>query len=280
MSKIWITTDSTADLTDKLFQDYEIEFVSSGITIGDKFYTDRVDITPDDIYHAVEKLNIFPKTSAGLEEDYRNMFERKTQDGNTVIHISLSRELSAAHDNAKRAAQGMERVYVVDTKTISGAVGLCALIAGDMVKEGKSAEEIVKTLQEDIIPRVHCKFIVDNLKYLHKGGRVSGLKLLGANLLGIRISIKTENGKMLPDKKFRGKLAIATKEFTNSVFETEPDKNICIIVKTDVEKEIITEVEKAVKAQGFNRVYVTSAGCGIVPHGGRGAIGIIFIKAN
>jgi len=280
MSKVWITTDSTADLSDELFKEYEIEFVSMGITIGDKFYTDRVDVTPDDIFHAVEKLNVFPKTSAGLEEDYRAMFERKTKNGDSVIHIALSAELSASHNNAKRAAEGIDRAYVVDSRVLSSGVGLAAIIAGDMAKKGMKAEEIVKTLNEDIVPRLVVRFVVDNLKYLHKGGRVSGLKLLGANLLSIRISLKLENGKMLPDKKFRGKMPMAIKEFTRDMLETyaaDADKEIAFVTLSDVPKEDVAEMEKSVKAAGFKRVYVTNAGCGITPHCGRGTIGIILL---
>jgi len=281
MSKVWITADSTCDLNEELFKEYQVEFVSMGITIGDKFYTDRVDVTPEDIYHAVEKLNLFPKTSAGLEEDYRNLFIKKTQNGDSVIHFSLSRDLSASHDNAKRAAEGMERVYVIDTRTLSSGVGLCAVIAGDMAKAGKTAEQIVEAMQ-DILPRLNVRFVVESLKYLHKGGRVSGLKLLGANMLGIRISLKLEDGKMIPDKKFRGKMPMAIKEFTKYCAESfaDADKEIAFITLSDVPEADIAEMEKTVKAAGFKRVYRTLAGCGIVPHCGRGAIGIIFLNGK
>jgi len=89
MSKIWLTSDSTADLPDELYKEYDIEFVSSGITIGDNFYLDRVDITPEDIFHAVERLNIYPKTSAGLEEDFRKIFTTKAKGNDHVLHLSL-----------------------------------------------------------------------------------------------------------------------------------------------------------------------------------------------
>jgi DegV family protein with EDD domain len=279
MSKITLSADFTADLSDALYKKNEIVTTHMGITIGDNIYSDK-DLTPADIYKAVEISKIVPKTSAVHEDDYRRLFEKATENGGSIIHIGISDKLSASFGNARRAAQGLERVYLIDSKQLSGGTGFIALKAREYINTGKSVQEVVAML-EDLVKTIDLTFILSDLWYLYKGGRASGLKLLGANLLKIRISlIMDDKGFLVPDKKFVGNFAKAVKDYTAYRMEAAKNakKDLALVIHTDIPKEIAKQVVEDVKAAGFEAVVELTAGTTITTHCGRNTIGIGFAR--
>ena len=278
-NKITITADSMADIH-QYWEKCNIVPVYLGVTIRGEAFPDN-NIDPQRIYDAVEKHGDVPKTSAGMEIDYKETFTKHTADGGSVIHFACSSNLSVSHDNAKRAAKGIDRVFIINTKQVSVGVGFLVLKAAEMRDKGMSADEIYNEIKM-MIPRLSLQFIVHDLKYLHRGGRVGGLKLLGANLLKIRPTILIdEDGKMAPDKKFKGRYDLAVKEFTK--FRLEHASNACLefvsvmTTKFDDEKTVETVIAD-LKEFGFKRVERFIAGASITIHGGRNALGICFLN--
>ena len=279
MSKITISVDKCGDLPQEVAEKLGIKQIYFGVAVGGELYSDK-DFKAEDVYKAVEVDNILPKTNAGLEVDYRELFEEATKDGGSIIHVSISDKLSASHSNAKRAAEGMERVYLINSKSLSGGIGLLAMKAHEFMTQGLPAPEIVKKVKA-IRDNVDGGFIVNDLKYLHRGGRVSGLKLLGANLLKIRPSLILEpDGRMVPGKKFKGDFAKACQEYTKYRIEKNPnaDKSFVFILNTDIDKKISDQMIADLKAAGFKEVMHAVAGATITTHCGRNTIGFFIMN--
>jgi fatty acid-binding protein DegV len=89
-------------------------------------------------------------------------------------------------------------IRVVDTETVSCNLGSMVLVADDMAKTGKSADEIVAKLR-DMIPRGRIYFLVDSLEYLAKGGRIGRAKKLLAELLEIKPILQVRDGQVEAD---------------------------------------------------------------------------------
>ena len=279
MSKITLSVDSTADLGDELYKKYDLRVINLGVVIGETVYVDS-EITAQDIYKAMEVDNLVPRTNAALEVDYRELFEEATKDGGSIIHFNLSSQLSASHANAKRAAQGLPRVYIVDTKTMSVGTGFAAIKARELVNAGRSADEIVLAITE-ILSKMDTSLIINDLKYLHKGGRVTGIKLLGANLLKIRPSLQVEpSGKLVPGKKFKGKFSQAVKEWVQYKIESNPNANkeMLVMAHSDMEAEVVQSVYDEFKAAGFKEVLCVPLGTTVTTHCGRNTIGAVIIN--
>ncbi|MCL2847073.1 MAG: DegV family protein [Firmicutes bacterium] len=278
MGKITISVDNTADLGEELYKKYNLEVIYFGVVIGEELYRDT-EVKPEDIYKAVEKDGLLPKTNAALEIDYRELFERATADGGHIIHFSISDKLSASHANAKRAARDMERVHVIDSKSVSAGTGLLAIKASEMVREGKSVDEILAAIHS-LVDKLDAGFIIKDLNYLYRGGRASGLKLLGANLLKIRPSLIVNDGKVIPDKKFKGAFENAVKDWVKMrVAQTETaDKGLAIIVHSDIPEQTALEVVYAFKSAGFREVLRLVTGTTLTTHCGRNMIGALFIR--
>ena len=278
MQKITFSTDSTADMGEELYKKYGFEVTRCGIIIGENTYTDGLDITQDDIYNAVENLKIMPSTAAINEADYVRVFKKSDESGTQHIHMALSDEFSASYANAVRAAKDFPNVHIFNTRTFTTGMALLCIMARELADEGKSVDEILKVL-ENTKHKVHPSFVLEGLKYLHRGGRCSGLKMIGANILGFHPQIiQSPEGKMVQGKIFRGKFPIVVQKYTDYTLETYPNacKDLVFITHSDVPKEIIDKVESDLKNAGFKKIYRTMTGCTVTAHCGRGTLGIIL----
>lgn len=280
--KIIITSDSTTDLSAELKERYNISTLPLGVTLGDKTFLDGVDITPDDIYAHHEKTGELPKTSAANLGDCIDFFKPFADANKTVIHFTISSEMSSTFNNARMAAQEFDNIYVIDSKNLSTGGGLLVIAAAEMAAKGLPAEEIVSKIEE-LIACVDASFIIDNLDYLHKGGRCSALAVLGANLLKLKPCIEVKNGSMGVGKKYRGKFSDVLKTYVEERIGDANDIDLdrVFVTHAGCDMDIVNAVVEQVKAAApFKEVFLTRAGCTISSHCGANTLGVLFIRKN
>ena len=280
MSNIRITCDSTCDLTASLYETYRAQPVPLGVSLGDDFRRDGVDIKPQDIYAFAAATGSLPKTSAISVGEYEELFRSLTAQGDPVIHINLSSELSASHQNACLAAQMVGNVYVVDSRNLSSGSGHLVLLARELADEGKSPEEIVATLEE-ARAKLDVSFVLQTLEYLHMGGRCSGVAAFGANLMKLRPEIEVIGGKMQVGHKYRGTMEKTILAYIRGRLEgrTDIDCHRIFITHSGVPQDIEDKAVALVKElQPFREVIVTSAGCTISSHCGPNCLGVLFLR--
>ncbi len=278
--KIVITSDSTTDLSPELYERYNIKIIPMGITLGDKSYSDGVDIDADFIYDYHKKTGELPKTSAINIGECSDFFSKFVQEECAVIHFTISSEMSTTYRNALLAAEEFDDVYVVDTKNLSTGGGLLVIAAAEMASSGMSASDIVDKIN-DMVPCVDASFVIDSLEYLHKGGRCSAIAALGANLLKLKPCIQVKNGKMGVTKKYRGRFADVLEEYTRD--RIGDAGGICLdrvfVTHAGCDPEIIENVTALVKELApFKEVFVTRAGCTVSSHCGRNTLGVLFTR--
>lgn len=117
MAKVKITCDSTCDLTRELYQKNQVSVLSMGVSLGDDFRLDGVNVQAEELYDYVDKTGSLPKTCAISLGDYQEEFSKWVKEGYEVVHISLSDKLSTSHQSACIAAEEVGNVYVVDSKS-------------------------------------------------------------------------------------------------------------------------------------------------------------------
>ena len=281
-SDIVITSDSTTDLSEELRERYNVAVMPLKITLGGKLYTDGVDITPDDIYAHHNKTGELPKTTATNVNDCLEFFKEYTDSGKTVIHFTISSDMSSTYSNACLAAEELGNVHVIDTKNLSTGGGLLVISAAEMLNEGLSAEEIVEKTRA-LVPCVDASFVIDSLEYLYKGGRCSALAMFGANLLKLKPCIQVKNGKMDVAKKYRGKYSEVLKQY---VAEQIGDGSDIILDRVFVthagcDPQLVDEIVALVKKLApFKEVFLTRAGCTVSSHCGANTLGVLFIRKS
>ena len=277
-----ITSDSTTDLSRELRERYNVSVMPLKITLGDKIYTDGVDITPDDIYAHHDKTGELPKTSATNVGDCLEFFKPFTDAGKTVIHFTISSEMSSTYNNACLAAEELGNVYVIDTKNLSTGGGLLVVAAAEMLNSGLSAKETVEKTRA-LAPCVDASFVIDSLEYLYKGGRCSALAMFGANLLKLKPCIQVKDGKMDVAKKYRGKFSEVLKQYVKDKISDYSNIELdrVFITHAGCDPELVNEIVELVRKEGpFKEVFMTRAGCTVSSHCGANTLGVLFIRKS
>lgn len=282
MANIQVTCDSTSDLTRQLYQQYHIDMLPLGVSMGDDFRRDCVDVSAQELYDYAQKSNQLPKTSAVSIGDYLDCFQKYVDQGAQVIHVSLSGEISSSYQNACIAAQTVGNVFVVDSRSLSTGSGQLAMLAVELANADYTAGEIAEALEE-MKNRIDVSFVLETLEYLHKGGRCSGLAAFGANVLKIHPEIMVKDGTMHVGKKFRGDMEKSILAYVRSHLEgqknIQPDR--LFVTHSGVPGEIVSKViALAGELQPFEQIIETRAGSTISSHCGPGCLGLAFLRRD
>lgn len=271
MSRTIISTDSPADVPQTLCARYGIHVIGLHVTLGDRSFTDGVDVAPDDLYAYYKKTGALPKTSAVSIAEYRDFFAALTAGGCEVVHVAFSSKLSATYQNACLAAEEVGRVHVVDSKSLTTGMALLCICAAELAEAGADAQTVVRAL-EARREKVVTTFLLDKLEFLRKGGRCSALTALGANVLGIKPQIVMRDGALTVGKKYRGRLEGCQMQYVRDLlaeYAGRMDLSRCFLSHTaGVSDEQLGALRREAEAAGFREVFVTTVGCTITTHCG------------
>lgn len=280
MNKIKITCDSTCDLTKELYEQYGIDVLPLGITLGDDCFRDGTDVQAQDVFSFVAKTGTLPKTSAVSVGEYTDVFKKYADEGYSVIHINISGEFSVCHRNACLAAEEFENIYPIDSRNLSSGSGHLAIEAAKMAKAGMCAPDIVKAINEKK-EKLDVSFVLQTLDYLRKGGRCSGVVALGANLLHLRPEIEVVEGKMQVGKKYRGTIQKSIEDYIRGRLEGREDIALdrIFVTHSHVPPQVARDAIALVKElHPFTEVIETIAGCTISSHCGPACLGVLFFR--
>ena len=277
--KIRITSDSTCDLN-HLIAERNIGVLPLQVNLGSDAFRDGVDITPEKIFAFVAETGTLPKTAAPSIGEYEDFFAKELEGYDALIHINISSKSSGSYNFAKNAGESFNgKVYVVDSKSLSTGQGLLVLKACDLRDEGKTPEEIVAALEE-LREHINTSFVPDNLDYLHKGGRVSGMVKTVAGMFKIHPQILMDDGQLVPGKKYKGKMSVLIKQYIDDLKELYPnyDKSRCFVTHSSADRDLVEAAMAKVKESfEFDEIVEMVAGSIITSHCGKGTLGVLFV---
>ncbi|MEG2000724.1 MAG: DegV family protein, partial [Evtepia sp.] len=265
---IAFTTDSSCDLSDDLLQHFRIQKFPLTIIQGGEPYLDGHEITPEDIYRHVAEGGVLPTTSAVNLVDYQSRFAALSKTHDAVIHVSIGASFSSCHFNARLAAAEFSNVFVIDSKNLSGGQAQVLLEGCLLAESGLPATKIAAHLVT-FADRVAFSFALDQVAYLHKGGRCSGIAALSANLLHLRPAIDLKNGKLSVGKKYRGAFEKALHSYIRDQLSdrTDIDPKRILFVHTGCSDELVALVRQDILTYSGYEPYATfTAGCTIASH--------------
>jgi len=279
--KIKITADSTCDLSPELVEKYNVGIIPLYIVKGDRSYKDGIEITPQEIFAYVDSGKGVCNTAAVNIIDYESIFVKYLEEYDAVIHIDISSDMSSCYQNACIAAQPLHNVYVVDSRNLSTGIGHLVIDAANMAEAGMAPADI-KAALDKLTAKVESSFVIDTLKYLHKGGRCSSIAALGANLLKLRPCIEVVDGKMIVGKKYRGSMEKELLHYVEDRLGGRTDidtRRIFITFVHPISDELLEAIKEKIKGcQKFDEVLTTIAGCTISNHCGGSTLGILFYR--
>lgn len=280
MGKIVIYSDSTCDLNKELIEKNDIQIMPLYVNFDEQMYKDGIDINPEQLYKKVDETGKLPKTSAASVGDFIELFNNEINKGNEVIMFTISSKFSSTYQNALIAKDNVDssKVEVIDSYNLSTSIGLEILKACKFRDEGKNIHQIKEEI-EKIIPKVKCKFAIESLEYLHKGGRCSGASRLFGTLLQLKPVIAVVDGAMQVDEKTRGKRKALEYMLTDIIENKDNvDLDYIMVTHTYADEEAKELQSRLKEVFTTSNVVINNAGCVVSSHCGKGTIGILYIS--
>ena len=275
-----IMCDSVCDLPKDIIDKLGVHVIPLGVSMGDSIFKDGVDVSSADIFKFYEESNELPKTSAFSIGEVEDLYRQYTNDGKSVVHISLGSKLSSCYQNACIASEDIGEVFIVDSNQITTGIAQLIIEACKLRDEGYCARMIVHRLNE-FKDKVATSCVIESLEYLCSGGRCSSVANFGANALRIRPSIEMRSGELKVGKRYRGKMESVYKKYIDDIINTnEIDTSYPVfITSAGIDSTEVQNVEEFIRANVPDcDIITTSAGCTVSTHCGPGTLGVVYIR--
>lgn len=282
MGNIKIIGDSTCDLPPAWREKLDVGFMGLPVNLGDEPKKDMIDVFPEDLYEYTKRTGKLCSTSAPNSLDYVEFWNeiRKKEPDCDIIHFHISSKMTSTDAMCEQATQEFERVWSVDSQSVSVGVAILIMRACKMRDEGCTAEEIFEEMNR-IKHRIRVGFVVETVEYLVKGGRCTKLQGLGANLLHIRPAIDLVDGELVGGKRYRGSRQRASLSLAQDLLSGDDvDPEVIFIANTSGDEEANKWMTDEVKRlqPDVKEVIVSVPCCSVSVHCGPGTIGIAYLR--
>lgn len=284
---IKIISDSACDLKKAYTEQNNIGIVPFNIIINeDTSLKDKIDIQSEELLEMMKNdSQFFAKTSQPSPDDYKIEFEKAAKQGCDIICFTITSELSGSYQSAEIAKKIIQEEYDVDIRivdSLSASLGQGILIkkAVEMVQQNKSLDEI-----EDYVNKIKLTgkifLLVDTLKYLEKGGRISKSKRLIGSALSLKPILKLENGKLnIVDKVIGKKRAIKNMMRLVNSEKNNSDKSHEFFVTHADSKQEASEIYDELKTENNLPFDIEVLSPVLVCHSGNGSIAVGIVNTE
>lgn len=277
MRKIKLVTDSTCDLPKEVLEKYNIKSIPLLINFGEKSYLDGVEINQDELFEKIESEKVFPTTAQITPNRFLEVFNAAKKDDEILIVVLISSAMSGTYQSACLAKEmcEYEDIYIVDSQSTCSGLGVLVLRTANLIKEGKTPQEIVEDLEEEKY-KVNSSLSFDSLDNLIKGGRISKTVGVVTGILGIKLILEIKDGLMAVKDKVRGNKK-AVKRIIEDINKYGCRKDLpVILVNVDME-DIAGPLREYLKENNIDFIE-TTVGCTVAIHSGKKASGLFFIS--
>jgi DegV family protein with EDD domain len=273
-----IITDTTACLPPEMAEKYQIPVIPQVIIFGEDSYYEGLDIDIKTFMQRMKASKELPKTAAPPPELFVKEFKRLVPEGEAILCIHPSSEVSGTVRSAQVAAMDFPQatIHVIDTRTISSPLGTMVELALQYAQEGCEADEIVARLKS-LSDRCRVYFLVSTLEYLARGGRIGGASALLGSVLQIKPILALKDGRVEQHERART-YKRALQRLKALALEQAPTNgegylSIMHAGVPDEAQKLAQELGAALKQPD---VPVRDMPPAIVTHGGPGILGIAF----
>jgi DegV family protein with EDD domain len=268
-----VVTDSTADLPAEWRERYDVEVVPLKVLFGEETFRDGVDINNEEFFRRLATSSKLPTTSAPSPGEFAELYSRLAQDHDGCISIHIGAQLSATAEAARVGAQSVEgfKVEVIDSETVTMPMAfLCRAAA-----ECATLEEATAAVRQRI-PNCRVLALLDTLRYIEMGGRVSRAQAMIGTMLDLKPLLLVVDREIKPVDRVRTRSRAIPRmvEF----FEKDlPVEHVGVVhaQAPDEAERIAADLRR--RLPGLE-VPVGQIGCVLGTHTGPKALGLVYIK--
>ena len=203
MGNVAIVTDSNSGISQAEGKELGIYVIPMPFLVNGKLYFEDVDMNKEQFYHFLES-DADLSTSQPSPGDVMDLWDKLLKEYDEIVHIPMSSGLSASCSTAMGLAQDYDgKVQVVDNQRISVTMQQSVMDAKHLATAGKSAAQIKEILEKEALES-SIYLMVDTLKYLKKGGRITPAAALLGSALNLKPLLQIQGDKLDAYKKVRG----------------------------------------------------------------------------
>ncbi len=278
-----IITDGTSDLSAQRAEELGVHVMPMRVFFGQESFVDGVDITREEFFARLTSSDELPTTSQLNPDDFLEVFQKYVDQGDEIVGIFLSTELSGTCQSACIARDMVEggEIHIVDSRTVTFALALLVEEAARMRDAGLSAAEIAREV-EKLAQRTHLLAIVDTLTYLKKGGRISAATAAVGGLLGIKPIVGVDSRGTVEALGKARSIPAGLEWIARHIRQVpaDPARPVAYGHSNSPERvPVCVEALKEVLPQSQTPV-MGSIGAVIGTHVGPGAVGVAYIAAE
>ena len=276
MGSVRIVTDSSCDLPPALAAEHGIDVVPLTVRFGDEEFVDRVELTAEEFWARCVSTGVVPQTAAPSPAAFEAAFRRAKDDGCAgVVCVTLSGDLSSTLSSAETAARqvaGEVPVRVVDSRSVTMALGSMCVSAARAAALGKAMDDVVAVV-DDMVGRTRVYATLDTLENLRKGGRIGGAAALLGSMLSIKPVIAVVDGRVEKESRQRTR-AKSLRYLADKVREAGSVENLAVVHGEAPDVDFLVDLLS--HERPGHDVVVAHIGAVIGAHAGPRAVGVTF----
>jgi DegV family protein with EDD domain len=276
-----VVTDSTADLPRELVEELGLRVVPLSVSFGTETFASGITIDPTGFYERLAAERTLPTTSQPAPVWFEEAYADCLDDGvDAVVSVHCSGALSGTVDLARdRARRAGLRVEVVDSRLVSGALGLTVLAGHRAAAGGADVDEVLAAIDRTR-REVTTLVVVDTLDYLKRGGRLTGAQALVGRALKVKPLLHIVEGRVEVMERTRT-WARALERLVVVAEEAAAGRRVDVVVAHAVVPDRAAEVWAALEARlSIGDRLETLMGPVVGTHVGPGAIGIALVPSD
>ena len=285
MTKIKISTDSTADIPQSFCEELNISVLPLTVVVDEKEYRDGVDITPQEFYRIIDASKKLPVSSQVASVLYTELFEETWKAGYTdLIQVTINSKGSGTYQAAVLSrnlfyeehpeAKEQLSIHLIDSQTYSMAYGIGVIEGAQMVRQGASVAEVIAHIEE-WLAHTRPLFVPLNLRCVKKSGRISPAAAFAGDAIGLKPLITFEAGEAKIIGKVRGERKAISALVEQCQKERRPGTNYALVYGSN--QEAFRALKEAC-AQIMDQPPIAEypVGCVIAINTGPDMIGILY----
>jgi DegV family protein with EDD domain len=268
-----VVTDSTADLPDEWRTRYGIEVVPLKVIFGSETFRDRVDMSDEEFFRRLATATKLPTTSAPSPGEFADVYRRLAEDHDSCISIHLGAQLSATAEAARLGAQAVEgfRVEVIDSQTVTMPIAFLCKVAAEC-----ETLDAAKAAVEARIPRCRVLALLDTLRYLEMGGRLSRAQAMIGTMLDVKPLLLVVDREIKPVERVRTRSRAISRMV--EYFRGERPVEHVAVMHAQAPDEAETVAAGLRKEMPGQDIVIGKIGCVLGTHAGPRALGVVYIK--
>lgn len=274
-----ILVDSSADFSKEELEAKNLLMVPLTITINNTDnYKDVLELERAELYRLLTTDNTRVMTSQPSPQDFLEKFQEVKDAGDEVVCILLSSGLSGTYQSACLAKEMVDydKIYLVDSLTATVAIRILTDYALQLVEEGRSAAEIAE-IMEQMKSKLEIRAVVDTLKFLYLGGRVSRTTAIVGDAVTIKPAILvSRDGLVEVCNKYLG-VRRAVKDLTAQFVKADVNRNFPVYMVYSQTDDNAQLLKKALNDAGETVDGAYEIGATIGVHTGPGVFGVIYV---